>query len=66
MNSDEDLIHEVLDRVHVLSDTFQRHVREHSYVQKMPDVLRDVDIIVEEMEDLYQKLGALMGEAAES
>lgn len=49
--------HELLDRIHVVSSIFQTHVMEHPAVTA--DLRASIDAIADQMEALYQRVGAL-------
>lgn len=51
---DEFHIHELLDRVHVLRDTFHSHISDHPASKLFSD---EIEAISEKLGDLYQHIG---------
>lgn len=57
--------HEAMHACHMVSHTFERFVQEHAAVQSDDALRRDADTIADQIEALYQQLGARMAEAPE-
>lgn len=58
----DDLAHEALHTTHVLLDMFERHVRQAAAVQGDVKLRDRADEIGDQLADLYQALGAKLGE----
>lgn len=58
MATDEFSKHELLDRTHLISDTFQRFVMDHPALDEHPELKKRVEMIADQMESLYQAFGA--------
>jgi hypothetical protein len=55
-----DGMHELLDRAHLASDFFQRHVLDHPSCVLSDDLRRRADTIADLLEEFYQKVGEVV------
>jgi hypothetical protein len=51
--------HEVLDRTHVVADTFDDHILLHPAIEQTPSLKMAADEVSRRMHDLYQAIGKI-------
>lgn len=62
----ESSLHEVLDRVYVMSCGFETHIVEHFILDRYPELRAQAKQIGEQLGDLYQAIGNAMPDPSES
>ncbi len=63
--TDPYLIHEALDRTHLLATTFHEFIVEHPFLEATPDLRARAARIADELGDLYQAIGQFSGDDSE-
>ena len=54
--------HEALDRAHLFSDQFERHLASHPFIETTPQLKDKADQIANALGDLYQAIGVHINE----